>query len=171
MYYNKILVVSSYYNPAIIYGGPAKSIHKRSLSLKKYVNDITTFTTDADGNGKLNIPLSQPVNMDGLPIYYFPRWWFGHKKKPFNIFFSPEMGRALQRIGPGDYELVLLHASFCDPARMVAVAARRTGTPYIYYTHGAFEPWALKPSSLEKEDLSGPDRKAHSEWSCGDCRL
>jgi glycosyltransferase involved in cell wall biosynthesis len=155
MYYQKILVVSSYYNPAFVYGGPVISIHKRSVFLKKYVNNIVTYTTDANGNGKLNIALGQPVDLDGMSIFYFPRWWFGQKTQPFNIFFSPEMGKALRRMGPRDYELILLHASFCDPARLVAATAQRTGTPYIYYTHGTFEPWALNHKYWKKRVYLG----------------
>jgi glycosyltransferase involved in cell wall biosynthesis len=137
-----LLIISSYYCPAYIYGGPVGSIHKRSLALSRLGHKLTTYTTDANGAGDLAVPCGQPVRVDGLPVTYFPRWWFGRAQKPRNLFFSPAMGRQLRRLQPGDFDLILIHATFCDPGRMAAKAARRVGIPYICYTHGSFDHWA-----------------------------
>ncbi len=146
----RILVVSSYYYPASIYGGPVKSIHKRSLYIKRLGCHLLTFTTAANGCNDLSLPLEQPVDTDGLPVIYFSRWWFGRWQKPFTLFFSPAMGRQLRQLQPGDFNLVLIHAVWGDPGRMAAAAARRARTPYIYYTHGCFEPWALRHKQWKK---------------------
>jgi len=138
-----LLVVSSYYRPAIVYGGPVEVIHRGSLAVAALGHQVTTYTTDANGTGDLKVPRGRPILVDRLPVWYFPRWWFGRARKPFSIFFSPEMGRQLRRLKAGDYDLLLIHAGFGDPGRMAAAAARRTGIPYICYTHGGFEPWAL----------------------------
>jgi glycosyltransferase involved in cell wall biosynthesis len=146
----KILVISSYYHPAYAYGGPVESIHKRTLAISGRNLEVFTYTTNAKGAEDLDVPLGQTVLVDGLPVTYFPRWWFGRAQKPANLFFSPEMGRQLRRLQTGDFDLILTHAAFCDPGRMAAAAARRTGTPYIYYTHGAFEPWAFNHKYWKK---------------------
>ncbi len=127
-----------------------ESIHKRSLALSRLGHRLTTYTTDANGPGDLAVSCGQPVMVDGLPVTYFPRWWFGRVQKPRHLFFSPALGWQLRRLQPGDFDLILLHALFCDPGRMGAAASRRTGTPYIHYTHGAFEPWAFKHKYLKK---------------------
>ena len=145
-----LLVVSSYYRPAFIYGGPVESIHRRSLVVADLGHQVTTYTTDADGTGDLEVPKGRPVLVDRLPVWYFPRWWFGRARKPFSIFFSPEMGRQLRRLKAGDYDLLLIHAGFGDPGRMAAAAARRTGIPYVCYTHGCLEPWALNHKYWKK---------------------
>jgi glycosyltransferase involved in cell wall biosynthesis len=146
----KILVVSSYYSPAYLYGGPVEIIHRMTLAISGRNLEVCTYTTDANGTGDLDVPLGQTVLVDGLPVFYFPRWWFGRAKKPFNLFLSPEMGRQLRCLKPGDFDLILIHAAFCDPGRMAAAASRRAGIPYIYYTHGSFEPWAFKHNYWKK---------------------
>lgn len=145
-----ILVISSYYHPAAIYGGPVPVMRNLNRALIRIGHRVTTYTTDANGSGDLQVPRGQPLMVDGLPVRYFPRWWFGRGKKPSNIFFSPEMGKRLREIKPGDYDLILIHSSFCDPGRMAAKVAKRIGIPYIYYTHGGFEPWALKQKFWKK---------------------
>lgn len=134
-----------------MYGGPVESIHKRTLAISGPNLELCTYTTDANGVKNLDVPLGQPVMVDGLLVSYFPRWWFGRAQKPANLFFSPEMGRQLRRLQPGDFDLILTHASFCDPGRMAAAASRRTGIPYICYTHGGFEPWAFKHKYWKKK--------------------
>ena len=145
-----ILVISSYYHPAYVYGGPVPALRNLNKALARLGHKLTVYTTNADGEGNLDVPLGQTVMVDGLPVFYFPRWWFGRAKKPPNLFFSPEMGRQLRRLQPGDFDLILIHAAFCDPGRMAAAASRRTGIPYIYYTHGGFEPWAFKHKYWKK---------------------
>lgn len=146
----KILVVSSYYQPAAVYGGPVQSIHLRNMALTAQGHTVHTYTTDANGTGDLEVPTGRPVWVDGLPVTYFPRWWFGRQRKPFSLFFSPAMGKALRQLQPGDYDLMLLHATFGDPGRLAARAARRTGIPYICYPHGTFEAWALNHKKWKK---------------------
>ena len=137
-----ILVVSSYHHPAQLYGGPVPALRHLNQALALSGHRVTTYTTDANGAGDLTVPCGQPVRMDGLPVTYFPRWWFGREQKPRNLFFSPAMGRQLRRLQPGDFDLILIHATFCDPGRMAAKAAQRVGIPYICYTHGSFDQWA-----------------------------
>ena len=145
-----LLVVSSYYRPAYSYGGPVESTHRRSLELARLGHELTTYTTNANGPGDLPVPCGQSVKVDGLPVTYYPRWWFGRAKKPSNLFFSPAMGRQLRRLQPRDFDLILIHAAFCDPGRMAAAASRRTGIPYFYYTHGGYEPWAFNHKYWKK---------------------
>ncbi|MCG2771783.1 MAG: glycosyltransferase [Desulfobacterales bacterium] len=111
---------------------------------------VTTYTTDANGAIDLTVLGQEVLMVDGLPVTYFPRWWFGRKQKPCNLFFSPIMGQQLRRLQPGAFDLILTHASFCDPGRMAAAASRRTGIPFIYYTHGGYEPWAFKHKYWKK---------------------
>jgi glycosyltransferase involved in cell wall biosynthesis len=147
----KILVISSYYQPAFIYGGPVPALHHLNQALLKSGHNLRVYTTNANGCGDLDVPLGQPVDTDGLPITYFPRCWFGRAQKPSLLFFSPAMGRQLQRLRPGDFDLILIHATWGDPGRMAAAAGRRTGIPYICYTHGGFEPWAWRHQYWKKK--------------------
>ncbi len=139
----RLLVVSSYYHPAAVYGGPVPSMADLHSTLARLGHQVAVFTTNANGTGDLPVPLGRPVPLDGLPVTYFPRWWFGRKEKAHNFFLSPALGRAVRRLRPGEYDRFLLHSVWGEPGRLAAAAARKTGTPYICHTHGSFEPWAL----------------------------
>jgi glycosyltransferase involved in cell wall biosynthesis len=145
-----ILVVTSYYLPSSAYGGPLHSVHKRSVAIAQRGHQVTTYTTAADGVVDLEIPPNGLGLVDNLPVHYFRRWWFGRSQKPYEIFLSPEMGKQLRTLRAGDYDLILIHAHWSDVGRMAAGVAQRTGTPYIFYTHGCFEPWAFKHRHWKK---------------------
>ncbi len=147
----KILVVSSYYQPAVVYGGPVQSIHRRNRELARLGHEIQVFTTAANGVRDFPKVNGQPVLVDGIPVTYFPRWWFGVDKKPPRSFFSLAMWRALRQLQAADFDLMSIHSNWEDPAWMAAGAARRTGTPYIYYTHGTFESWAINHKRWKKK--------------------
>lgn len=146
-----ILTVSAYYHPAQVYGGPVPAIRLLNQALALSSHGITTYTTDANGAGNLSVSLRQPVMIDGVPVTYFPRWWFGREEKPPNLFFSPGMGQQLRRLKRENFDLILIHATFCDPSRMAAKAAQRAGIPYICYTHGTFEPWRMSFKKYKKK--------------------
>ncbi|MGQ9921843.1 MAG: glycosyltransferase [Desulfobacca sp.] len=143
--------MSSYYHPAAIYGGPVPAIRQLNQVINRLGHQVTVFTTDANGRGDLEMPKGQPVLVDGLPVTYFPRWWFGQAEKPFSLFFSPALGKALRQLRPGDYDLMLVHATWGDPGRLAARAARRLGLPYFCYTHGTFEPWRMAYKKRKKQ--------------------
>jgi len=144
------LVVSAYYHPAEVYGGPVRSMHQRSLALARLGHTVNTLTTNANGAGDLPAFSTEPIMVDGLPVLYCPRFWFGMEKKPHYLFFSPSLKRWLKKLKPGDIDMIFVHAAWTDPARLTWIASRRTGIPYIYYTHGCFEPWALNQKYWKK---------------------
>ncbi len=146
----RILIVSSYYYPATVYGGPVAAMRQLCRALISSGQQVSVYTTNANGTGDLNVPLKIPVDVDGHSVTYFPRWWFGRRRKSFTLFFSPEMGRELQRLRPGDFDLILIHAAWGDPGRMAAKVAKHIKIPYIYYTYGGFEPWAFNHNYLKK---------------------
>lgn len=145
------LVVSAYYHPAEVYGGPAQSMHQRSMALARMGHTVNTVTTNANGAGDLSVSSTEPVLVDGLPVLYCPRFWFGRKRKNPYLFFSPSLKKRLKKIEPGDFDMILVHAAWTDPARLAWITSRRTGIPFIYYTHGCFEPWALKHKFWKKK--------------------
>ena len=139
----KILMVSAYYMPATVYGGPGPALHRLNRELISQGHEVTVYTTDANGNSNLEVHLGREVSVDGVPVWYFRRWWFGRTRKPLTVFISRELARKLNHLRPGEYDLIYSAGSFTDSGRVASVAARRTGTPYIYHTGGTFTPWAL----------------------------
>ncbi|WP_341833843.1 glycosyltransferase [Chitinophaga pollutisoli] len=68
-----ILFIVPSYKPAYIYGGPIVSVARLAESLVQIGHTVTVYTTTANGPGELDMPLDQPVMMDGVRVQFFRR--------------------------------------------------------------------------------------------------
>jgi glycosyltransferase involved in cell wall biosynthesis len=140
-----LIYINSYYEPAFVYGGPVKvesALHKALVNLGV---KVTVLTTDANGRQRLDVPLGQPRDLDGVQVMYSAVW----NIPPRNFFFSPGLVRACaQQIGSRDLAIL---GSFWSHATGAAVrACKRSGIPYIIPMHGQLMPWALEQHRLRK---------------------
>jgi glycosyltransferase involved in cell wall biosynthesis len=154
----KILhVVPSYY-PAVRYGGPIRSVHGLAKGLIGRGHEVHVFTTDVDGSGRSPVPLNEPVDMDGVSVWYFPTG-LGRR-----LYRSPMMAYALhQRMN--EYDIAHLHSVFLWPTSAAASAARRVRVPYIVAPRGMLVGDLIRRKSrfaktawinlLEKRNLEG----------------
>lgn len=53
----RIGIVTGYYKPAYVYGGPARSVSALAEALVGLGADVTVLTTNANGSKRLNVPL------------------------------------------------------------------------------------------------------------------
>jgi glycosyltransferase involved in cell wall biosynthesis len=125
----RILHVVPTYLPAWRHGGPIYAVHGLARALAARGHEVTVFTTDVHGAGRLDVPLGTPVEMDGVTVWYFP------VTAPRRLYRSPAMGAALaRRLAATD--LVHLHSVFLWPTAAAARAARRAGVPYLLAPRG-----------------------------------
>jgi glycosyltransferase involved in cell wall biosynthesis len=66
----EILIVTAYYKPAHIYGGPIISISELCQALVHQRIKITVLTTNANGKTILPIPINTPLSIEGINITY-----------------------------------------------------------------------------------------------------
>lgn len=126
----KILHVVPTYMPAWRYGGPIRSVHGLCKSLAARGNDVHVYTTNVDGPGNLAVPLEQPVDLDGVKVWYFSsRWWR-------RLYWSPKLGKALQTT-IDSFDLLHLHSVFLWPTWAAARMAESAGIPYVVTPRGA----------------------------------
>lgn len=125
----RILHVVPSYLPATRYGGPIESVHGLCKALAQAGHDVSVFTTSIDGAGNSSVPLGQPVDLDGVRVWYFA--------SPFlrRLFWAPGMKSAL-REQIDQFDLVHLHSVFLWPTWAAARAARRAGVPYLLAPRG-----------------------------------
>jgi glycosyltransferase involved in cell wall biosynthesis len=125
----RILHVVPTYYPAVRYGGPIRSVHGLAAALVRRGHDVHVFTTSVDGDADLDVPLDQPVDMDGVIIHYF--------RVPAlrRLFWAPTLGSRL-REAIATFDIVHLHSVFLFPTRAAARAAVRAGVPYVVSPHG-----------------------------------
>lgn len=73
----KVLFVTYYYKPALNYGGPVTSTAAICENLLRLGARVTVLTTNAGGSKVLDLPLQQPVDVDGVEVWYFPLKFHG----------------------------------------------------------------------------------------------
>lgn len=140
----RVLFVVSYYKPAFIYGGPVHSISSLCEALARQGIKVTVFTTNANGERQLEVPLGQAVNLNGVGVWYFPLNLRGV------FFYSPLLGAACQD-QIGRYDLVVIESVMGYALFPAARACLETHVPYVVPLRGQLLPWAIKQSYWKKK--------------------
>lgn len=125
----KILHVVPTYVPAIRYGGTIQSVHGLCVALNALGHEVHVYTTNVDGAGNSEVPLCQPVEIDGVQVWYFPSQILRR------LYWSPKMKMALSQAVPG-FDVVHLHSVFLWPTWAAARVAEAAGVPYVVSPHG-----------------------------------
>ncbi|HEV7503812.1 MAG TPA: glycosyltransferase [Thermoanaerobaculia bacterium] len=127
-----VLHVVPTYVPAWRHGGPILAVHGLCKALTARGHAVTVFTTDVHGDGRLDVPLAEPVAMDGVEVWYFP-------VRSRRLYLSPALGSAA-RNGVRRFDLVHLHSVFLWPTSAAARAAERAEVPYAVSPRGMLVP-------------------------------
>lgn len=125
----RLLHVVPSYLPAVRYGGPIVSVHALCAALVRRGHDVEVFTTNVDGDGVSDVPLDQPVYLDGVKVNYFP------VSALRRLYHSPAMASALAE-AVNRFDLIHLHSVFLWPTWAAARAARRANIPYVVSPRG-----------------------------------
>jgi glycosyltransferase involved in cell wall biosynthesis len=123
-----VLHVVPTYVPAWRHGGPVLAVHGLCKALAARGHAVTVFTTDVHGDGRLDVPLAEPVTVDGVEVWYFP-------VRSRRLYLSPALGAAA-RHGARRFDLFHLHSVFLWPTSAAARAAERAGVPYAVSPRG-----------------------------------
>lgn len=126
----RLLHVVPTYVPAWRHGGPVAAVHGLCKALARRGHEVTVYTTDLHGPGRLDVPVGAPVALDGVTVWYFPAGF------PRRLHRAPAMGAALRQLRGEGFQLVHLHSVFLWPTAAAARAARRAGVPYVLAPRG-----------------------------------
>ena len=125
----KILHVVPSYLPAVRYGGPIVSVHGLCKALVKRGHDVHVFTTNVDGQHNSDVPLGEPVDLDGVKVWYFPVTALRR------LYWSEPMRQALRR-HVGNFDVIHTHSVFLWPTWVAAQTAHRLNVPYVLAPRG-----------------------------------
>lgn len=139
----KILFITGYYKPAYIYGGPVNSVSTLCEALARLGCRVTVFTTNANGQDRLDIPTSQPIDLNGVEVWYFPLGMFS------KYFYSAEQVHAV-RTRVNEFDLVVSEVLWEILAQTILHSCRRASVPYLVTPRGQLLPWSLEQSRLKK---------------------
>ena len=125
------------------YGGPSVAVHAMARGVAALGARVTIATTDADGDGRLAVPLDRAVENEGVEYRYFPRTLPGEWK------LSLPLARWLYAHA-AEFDVAHVHALFSYATIPGCRAARKNGVPYILRPLGTLDPWSLAQGSAAK---------------------
>lgn len=144
----RVLHLIPTYIPAYRYGGPIRSVHYLNKWLVKKGIDVTVYTTNIDGKDRLDVPVGQLVDVDGVKVYYFkssfPRSWY----------FSKDLNQALKN-NLKEFDLVHITSVFLASSVVGAYYAKKFNKPYIISPRGSLMELPFKKKFLKKKLYCG----------------
>jgi len=142
----RVLIPTSYYKPAYIYGGPTRSISALAEALAGLGVDVTVVSTNANGPSRLDVPLGKELFVDGVRVFYHPlanRTWG-------NFYYSPALQNSL-REEIARCDIVASQSIWGHISLGIYEYCRCFNKPYTVSTRGQLLPWALKKSWVKKQ--------------------
>ena len=119
------------------YGGPSSSIVEMCLALRAAGVSPLIATTNADGDGVLDVPLGTVTNWHGTETIFFQRQWSEAFK------YSRGLGSWLER-HIGEFQVAHLHGPLSYSSLVAAACAYRHGVPFIVRPLGTLDRWSLQ---------------------------
>jgi glycosyltransferase involved in cell wall biosynthesis len=140
----RILCITPYYEPAYVYGGPARSVPALCRALAGLGAQVSVFTTTANGDRELDVPASQPLQREGVEVIYFPR------VVKTSFFLAPAMAHALKR-RIDEFDIAYINGIFTYPTLAAENAAIRVKKPFVIAPRGMLMPWAYNYKHRKKD--------------------
>ena len=128
------------------YGGPSVATAGICQALGQLGAATLVATTDADGAGRLRLPIGREVCWEGVPAIIFPR------VRSESFKWSPGLAQWLKS-HVTDFDVVHIHAVLSHACLAAARACRASGVPYLVRPLGTLDPWSLSQHALRKRLL------------------
>ena len=139
----KILHITPNYSPARHLGGVVSDVSDLCRELARLGHEVTVFTTDSGRYRRMEVPLNQAVDVEGVKVFYFKTDFF------LKFAFSRALGKACRQM-LRNFDIIELWAIWHFPEIPGGFYAIREGVPFVVKTVGAMLPHGLKTSSFKK---------------------
>ena len=139
---------------SLTHGGPSRAITDIERALSERGIDVTTVTTNDDGNNRLlAVPCGEPIE-----ISFATRWYFARNTVFFKV--SIGLGRWLKD-NITKFDVVHAHALFSFPPVAAAFFARRAGVPYVLRPLGVLARYGMteRRPVMKKASFAFVERK------------
>lgn len=139
----EILYAMPGYKPAWRVGGPIQSVSAAAERLAARGHRVTVFTTNGNLDEDIDVPLDQPVEVDGVTVWYFRREeplqkylsFAPYLSRSMGFLYAPAMAAALEQMMPR-FDAVDTQMPFVYPTYAAARSAIRHRTPLYYHQRG-----------------------------------
>lgn len=139
----KVLQVIPSLSPRL--GGPTRAVLGLSNHLQEIGADVEILTTDDNTDERLEVPLNQVMDYQGIPTTFLPRT-FRAKEFIYSKALSSWHSQNLD-----SFDVVHTHYLFSYLPSWTARAARHKNIPYIMRPLGQLTSWALTQSASKKK--------------------
>ena len=115
--------------------------------------DTLIATTDADGAGRLNVPLEQLDQYGDVGVMFF--------RRRFSEAYKWSVGlSAWLNAHAAEFDVAHVHGVFSHSSIAAGRACRKANVPYVVRPLGTLDPWSVRQKSLRKQALLrlGADR-------------
>ena len=154
----RILFVLPAYVPAWNLGGTMASAHDLARHMVALGHPVTVLATNANGPEPLDVATNEPVTRDGVEVWYFPnepmRMPWPLSRMPYfaksQAYIASPMQARAARERAGQFDVMVLQNPFGNPNVVGDRAARRSGTPTMYYAHGMLQASHLRFRAMKK---------------------
>ncbi len=130
------------------YGGPSVAAVGMCRALTRAGVETFMVTTDADGPGRLKVPIGQVTPTQGIPTIYFRRR--GSDAYKWAQGLSAWLTRHV-----GEFDLVHVHAVFSYASMAAGQAAQAARVPFVVRPLGTLDPWSIARHRWRKRALLG----------------
>jgi len=134
--------------PAIAprYGGPSAVLAEMCRALEQQGIETVIASTDADGDGRLQVEEGVVGEYEGIRAIFFARQWSEAFK------YSAPLAAWLRANVPA-FHAVHIHAVLSHACLAAGRACERSGVPYVVRPLGTLDPWSLGQKRLRKAVL------------------
>jgi glycosyltransferase involved in cell wall biosynthesis len=138
-------------------GGPSTVLPEMCRALARRGHYVEIVTTNLDGNGVLDVPVSVPILRDGITTTYYPI------QVPRSYDTSIPMALML-RTRIMEFDVVHVHSLYLFHTLIASALCRRQGVPYVIRPHGTLDPYhrsvrrwrkAVYDMLFERRNLAG----------------
>lgn len=143
----RILHVVPSYKPAYIYGGPVESIARLCEGLVQHGDEITVYTTTANGEEELDVIPGKEYTIDGVKVFYFKR----ESKDP--LHFSYTLLRRLYK-NCRNFDAVHIHSWWNIPTMLGAAICRMRKVKVVFSPRGMLSDYILNNSNSRLKQLA-----------------
>ncbi len=126
------------------YGGPSIAVVEMCRALNERGVSTLIATTDADGDGRLDVKLEKLSMYQDVETIFFSRQWSEAVK------YSRPLARWLTR-NVRYFDAVHIHAVFSHACLSASTACRPESVPYIVRPLGTLDPWSLSQKRRRKQ--------------------
>jgi glycosyltransferase involved in cell wall biosynthesis len=151
-----ILYVTHAYKPAYRVGGPIWSVSAAAEGLAARGHKVTVFTSNTNLDQILDVPVNQPLMVDGVEVWYFSQkkanTWIPRTKyfsQSIGFLVTPALRPAMMRLLP-TVDVVHTQNPFVYPTIVAGRLAIKGNTPLFYSQRGVFHPSRLRFRALKK---------------------